>query len=74
MLRELRKASPWIAVFVLSLVVGIGATRAARHCLLHRQGLSHNLGMGVVHRVGVSFLGLRFCERAGTVSLRSTVF
>jgi hypothetical protein len=32
MLHDLRKAAPWLASFALSLMVGIGAARAARHC------------------------------------------
>ena len=70
MLRDLQKAAPWIGVFVLSLVAGISATRAARHCLLHRE---FHIRVGVVHSYGGSFLGL-FCERADLVSLRPTVF
>jgi hypothetical protein len=70
MLRDLKRATPWIAVFVLSLVAGIGATRAARHRLLHRE---FHIRVGVVHRMEAPFLGL-FCERADLVSLRPTVF
>jgi hypothetical protein len=70
MLRDLQKAAPWIAVFMLSLVVGISATRAARQCLLHRE---FHIKVGAVHRVEASFLGL-LCERADLVSLRPTVF
>ena len=70
MLRDLQKAAPWIAVFVLSLVAVISATRAARHCLLHRE---FHIKVGVVHRMDARFLGL-FCERADLVLLRPAVF
>jgi hypothetical protein len=70
MLRDLQKAVPWIAVFLLSLVAVIGATRATQHCLLHRQ---FHIKVGVVHRIETPFLGL-FCERADLISLRRTVF
>ena len=52
MLRDLQKAVPWIAVFVLSLVAVISATRAARHCLLHRE---FHIKVGVVHRMDARF-------------------
>ena len=70
MLQDLQKAVPWIAIFVLSLVAGISATRAARHCLLHRE---LHFKVGVVHRVEAPFLGL-FCQRPDLVSLRPAVF
>jgi hypothetical protein len=70
MLHDLQKAVPWIAIFVLSLVAGISATRAARHCLLHRE---FHIKVGVVHRMDARFLGLS-CERSDLVSLRPTVF
>ena len=70
MLRELQKAMPWIAIFALSLVAGIGVTRVARDCLLHR---GSHIKVGVVHRTEAPFLGL-FCERADVVTLRPTAF
>ena len=33
----LRKTAPWIAAFVLALIIGISAARAMRHCLYHCQ-------------------------------------
>jgi hypothetical protein len=74
MLRDFHKAAPWVAVFALTLVVAISATRATRHCLLLRQDLAKDFDIGVVHRVGVSFFGLKFCERAETVASRQNVF
>jgi hypothetical protein len=70
MLRDLQRAVPWIAVFVLSLAAGVSATRAARHCLLHREV---HIKVSVVRRMEGPFLGL-FCERSDLVSLRPTVF
>jgi hypothetical protein len=69
MLHDLRKATPWLAIFVLSLMVGIGAARAARHCLLDRQS---TIRVGVIHRVGPPFWGLS-CGRADPVSPLSPV-
>jgi hypothetical protein len=66
MLRDLRKAAPWFALFVLTVVVGIGATKAARHCLIDRQ---FNIRLGAIHRVGAPFWGLS-CERADAAPLR----
>jgi hypothetical protein len=70
MLHELQKAMPWIAIFLVSLVAAVNVTRAARHCLLHRE--SH-VKVGVVRRGEAPFFGL-FCERADAVPLRPTVF
>jgi len=70
MLRDLQKAMPWIAVFVLSLLAGISFTRVARDCLLNR---GSHFKVGVVHRVEAPFLGV-VCKRADVVSLRPTVF
>jgi hypothetical protein len=59
----------------LSLVLVISATRTTRRCLVQRHDLAQDFGIGVVHRVaGVSFFGLKFCERSDTVPLRPTVF
>lgn len=65
MLRDLRKAAPWFAIFVLAVVVGIGATKAARHCLIDRQ---FNIHLAAIHRVGAPFWGLS-CERADAAPL-----
>jgi hypothetical protein len=69
MLQDLRSAAPWIAVFTLSLIVLIGATKAARHCLLQRGGIQVRL----VHRVSAPLWGLS-CERTGVISLRPGIF
>ena len=66
MFRDLRKVAPWFAIFVLAVVVGIGATKAARHCLFDRQ---FNIRLGAIHRVGAPFWGLS-CERADAMPLR----
>ena len=70
----MRKAVPWLFVYVLSIVVLISATRAARDCLLHRQsnGVT-NIRIGVVHRLGADFWGL-YCERVDAISLRPAVY
>ncbi len=70
MLYDLRKAAPWLAVFIFSLFLGVCVTRAARHCLLHRQ---FGVGVGIVHRVAAPFWGL-YCERADGVVLKPTFF
>lgn len=66
MLRDFRKAAPWFAIFVLAVVVGIGATKAVRHCLIDHQ---FNIRLGAIHRVGAPFWGLS-CERADAAPLR----
>jgi hypothetical protein len=69
----MRKAVPWLFVYMLSVVVLISATRAARDCLLHHQSSGiGNIKVGFVQRLGPRFLGL-YCERADAVSLRPTV-
>jgi hypothetical protein len=65
MFHDLRKATPWLAIFAMSLMVGIGAARAARHCLLGRQ---FNIRVGAIHRVGPPFWGLS-CGRAVALAL-----
>ena len=57
MFRDLRKVAPWFAIFVLAVVVGIGATKAARHCLFDRQfnirlGASRCAFLGALLRAG----------------------
>ena len=71
MLDDLRKAAPWLGVYMLAIVVLISAMRATRDCLLHHQ-LS-KISIGMVHRVGTSFWGL-YCERADAISLRPAIF
>jgi len=73
MLDGLRKAMPWLLLYVLSIVVLIGATRAARDCLLHHQFSGINIRLGVVHRVGTRFWGL-YCERVDAGSLRPAIY
>jgi hypothetical protein len=74
MLHQLRKSAPWLFVYVLSLVVLIGATRAARDCLVHHQfiGIS-DIKVSVAQRAGGRFWGL-YCERINTGSLRPAVY
>ena len=74
MLHQLRKSAPWLFVYVLSLVVLISATRAARDCLVHHQfiGIS-NIRVGIVQRAGAHFWGL-YCERVDDGSLRPAVY
>ena len=47
MLDDLRKAMPWLFLYMLSVVVLISATRAARDCLLHHHGGISNIKVGV---------------------------
>jgi hypothetical protein len=70
----MRRAVPWVFVYMLSVVVLISATRAARDCLLHRQssGIT-SVRLGVVDRLGAPFWGL-YCQRANAGSLRPTVY
>lgn len=70
MLHDVRSAAPWIGIFILLLLVAVGATRTARHCLL---GHEFSIKVGVIHRVAAPFWGV-YCERADTISLRRTVF
>jgi len=74
MLHQLGKTAPWIFVYVVSVVVLISATRAARDCLVGRQlsGIS-NIRVGVVHRAGTRFWGL-YCERVDILSLRPAIY
>jgi hypothetical protein len=71
MVHGLQKAA-WVAVYMLSMVAVISATRATRHCLIHH---GHSgIEVGVIHRVGIPFFGLKFCETTDTVSLRPSAF
>jgi hypothetical protein len=67
MREELQRTAAWIATFALLLFVVIGATRAARHCLLNRE---LSIKVGIVHRVAAPFWGL-YCARS---DLRRAVF
>jgi hypothetical protein len=68
MLDDLRKSGPWIALFMLSMVIVITATRTVRHCLLNRHV---GIQVGAVQPAPAFW---SFCKRDGTVSLRPAVF